>query len=81
MRILWLFASNLSHVSDHSQDDPVPFTNEPLEHVVTYNVTSLRPAEIFGHDWPLVYYSQSPSAGFIPESRQLERGTLVQVEK
>lgn len=39
-------------------DDPVPSTNAPLQYCSTVDVTSLRPDEIFGHDWPLVYYTQ-----------------------
>jgi Lipase. len=38
-------------------DDPVPSTNDPLPNCATIDVTSLRPNSIFGHDWPLVYYT------------------------
>lgn len=38
-------------------DDPVPSTNDPLPYCATTDVTSLRPSEVFGHDWPLIYYS------------------------
>jgi len=38
-------------------DDPVPSTNDSLPYCATTDVTSLRPSEIFGHDWPLIYYS------------------------
>lgn len=46
-------------------DDPVPFTNQPLSNCRTVDVTSLRPENIFGHDWPLVYYSMSDEVGKI----------------
>ena len=39
-------------------DDPVPSTNLPLPNAVCYDVTSVRPPEIFGHDWPLAYYAK-----------------------
>lgn len=44
-------------------DDPVPSTNSPLDHALCYDVTSLRPDTIFGHDWPLVYYARSKTVG------------------
>mmetsp|Transcript_27243 Transcript_27243/g.41204 ORF Transcript_27243/g.41204 Transcript_27243/m.41204 type:complete len:326 (+) Transcript_27243:119-1096(+) len=54
---------NFGKGSDFAQqylntDDPVPSTNAPLQYCSTVDVTSLRPDEIFGHDWPLVYYTQ-----------------------
>mmetsp|Transcript_27467 Transcript_27467/g.65960 ORF Transcript_27467/g.65960 Transcript_27467/m.65960 type:complete len:440 (+) Transcript_27467:39-1358(+) len=39
-------------------DDPVPSTNMPIKNAVCYDVTSVRPSEIFGHDWPLAYYAK-----------------------
>jgi hypothetical protein len=62
-------------------DDPVPSTHSPLENAACFNVTSLRPTETFGHDWPLQYYSrESPfSLGIVPRSKQLPRGTVRQV--
>eukprot|EP00587_Corethron_hystrix_P007659 CAMPEP_0113302780 /NCGR_PEP_ID=MMETSP0010_2-20120614/3466_1 /TAXON_ID=216773 ORGANISM="Corethron hystrix, Strain 308" /NCGR_SAMPLE_ID=MMETSP0010_2 /ASSEMBLY_ACC=CAM_ASM_000155 /LENGTH=260 /DNA_ID=CAMNT_0000156659 /DNA_START=188 /DNA_END=970 /DNA_ORIENTATION=- /assembly_acc=CAM_ASM_000155 len=48
-------------------DDPVPFTDQPLANCRTIDVTSIRPEEIFGHDWPLVYYARSKEAGKIYE--------------
>lgn len=46
-----------------NRDDPVPSTNEPLQHAVCYDVTPIRPEEIFGHDWPLVYYARRLGKG------------------
>jgi hypothetical protein len=61
-------------------DDPVPSTNKPLNLNninICYDITNLRPGknnsnkdeedeiEIFGHDWPLVYYTQSENCGKI----------------
>ena len=37
--------------------DPVPSTNDPLPSCAVTDVTKVRPSNIFGHDWPLVYYS------------------------
>ena len=39
-------------------DDPVPFTNKPLSSCSVIDVTSLRPEDVAGHDWPLVYYTK-----------------------
>ena len=54
--------NNFGKGADYAQqilntDDPVPFTSELLYHCCTTDVTSLRPNEIFGHDWPLIYYT------------------------
>jgi len=73
-------------------DDPVPSTNRPLQKCATIDVTSLRPPEIFGHDWPLVYYTQwltassssrnnnadrqSSSWVIIPREEQREKGSV-----
>jgi len=46
-------------------DDPVPSTNKPLRNTVCYDVTNLRPENIFGHDWPLIYYARSVNCGRI----------------
>ncbi|KAL3902732.1 MAG: hypothetical protein SGILL_010718, partial [Bacillariaceae sp.] len=56
--------------SDYAQqflntDDPVPSTNAPLEHVVCYDITDLRPDDVFGHDWPVAFYAQSEDCGKI----------------
>ena len=64
-------------------DDPVPSTNKPLKNTVCYDVTSLRPRSIFGHDWPLVYYARSDNCGQLQidnQEQQNERrktGTVV----
>jgi len=60
-------------------DDPVPSTNKPLKNTVCYDVTNLRPESIFGHDWPLVYYSRSDRCGQLgikPTEREKE-GTVI----
>jgi len=63
-------------------DDPVPSTNAPLQHCATIDVTALRPPEIFGHDWPLVYYTEelkrsiNAGNGFVPTDKQSSRGSL-----
>lgn len=76
---------NFGKGSDFAQqylntDDPVPSTNAPLQYCATTDVTSLRPREIFGHDWPLIYYTQelrkTGSNGFIPSERREEIGSL-----
>mmetsp|Transcript_17356 Transcript_17356/g.19956 ORF Transcript_17356/g.19956 Transcript_17356/m.19956 type:complete len:397 (+) Transcript_17356:60-1250(+) len=74
-------------------DDPVPSTNQPLNLEkninVCYDVTNLRPNEIFGHDWPLVYYTQSENCGKLMinegtrktddgnEKKNIDRGTFM----
>ena len=72
-------------------DDPVPTTNEPLPLCACVDVTALRPrgdnsvgsgsvgdeSEIFGHDWPLVYYSRlirSENKQQRQQQRQRQRG-------
>jgi hypothetical protein len=61
-------------------DDPVPSTNDPLQYCSTVDVTSLRPTEVFGHDWPLVYYTQklkeSGENGIVPPERRGKIGSL-----
>ena len=59
-------------------DDPVPSTNKPLQKCATVDVTSLRPPEIFGHDWPLVYYTQTLKGNGIVAHE--ERRTIGSVE-
>jgi len=66
--------------ADYSQqylntDDPVPSTNKPLLQSACIDVTSLRPEGIFGHDWPLVYYSRSPECGMFVKDK-LPRGSV-----
>ena len=53
---------NFGKGADYAQqllntDDPVPSTNDSLPYCATTDVTSLRPSEVFGHDWPLIYYT------------------------
>ena len=73
-------------------DDPVPSTNEPLtKHCAVVDITKLRPEEIFGHDWPLVYYSGIEKRrqnigggnvlGFVPEEDRLAPGTVIVADK
>ncbi len=61
-------------------DDPVPSTNAPLDHCATIDVTSLRPEEVFGHDWPLIYYTQKlqehQSEEFIPVQKRKTIGSV-----
>lgn len=40
-------------------DDPVPFTNKPIRICKVFDVTDLKPENIFGHDWPLIYFIDS----------------------
>jgi len=62
-------------------DDPVPATNAPLtNHCACIDITSLRPTELFGHDWPLVYYTQqyeNKIGSFVPADEQKEKGSLL----
>jgi hypothetical protein len=68
-------------------DDPVPSTNAPLtKYCAVMDITKLRPEEIFGHDWPVVYYSgiekrlnggSGDVLGFVPEKDRLLRGTVI----
>lgn len=60
-------------------DDPVPSTNTPLSRCVCIDVTSLRPENIFGHDWPLVYFSRSDCIGIVPEKRRMPSSTFVKL--
>jgi hypothetical protein len=53
---------NFGKGADYAQqylntDDPVPSTNDPLPNCVSIDITSLRPNNILGHDWPLIYYT------------------------
>jgi hypothetical protein len=63
--------------ADHTQqflngDDPVPSTNAPLRNAVCYDVTDLRPRDVFGHDWPVVFYGQSEDCGKVMLSKDLQ---------
>ena len=56
-------------------DDPVPSTNVKCNHAVCFDVTesSKRDKDIFGHDWPLVFFSRHvANIGLIDEN---ERGS------
>ncbi len=77
--------NNFGKGADYAQqylntDDPVPSTSEPLQHCSTIDVTSLRPIEVFGHDWPLVYYTQQLKDGnedaIVPPERRGKIGSL-----
>jgi hypothetical protein len=58
-------------------DDPVPSTNDPCTNCACVDVTALRPKEIFGHDWPLVYYARSRQLGIVPLEQRQEAGSVV----
>jgi Lipase len=73
-----------------NRDDPVPSTNEPLQYAVCYDVTSIRPAEIFGHDWPLVYYARHLTVkednakrsvvGIVPRDQRKPPGQVITIQ-
>lgn len=79
---------NFGRTADYTEqflntDDPVPSTNAPLQYAVCYDVTGLRPADIFGHDWPLVYYARSKTVGHLRlggERQRREAGTVLKLE-
>ncbi|KAG7346513.1 lipase [Nitzschia inconspicua] len=60
-------------------DDPVPSTNAPLLNSVCYDITNLRPENIFGHDWPVIYYCQSDQCGkvMVQKEQQQAVGSVV----
>mmetsp|Transcript_30154 Transcript_30154/g.64646 ORF Transcript_30154/g.64646 Transcript_30154/m.64646 type:complete len:171 (-) Transcript_30154:1134-1646(-) len=65
-------------------DDPVPSTGEPIKNAVCYDVTNLRPDNIFGHDWPLVYYARSDQCGELATENSIRqnkntRGTVIKL--
>lgn len=62
-------------------DDPVPSTNAPLEHAVCYDITDLRPDDVFGHDWPVVFYGRSEDCGkiMIAKEQQSTVGSVVRL--
>ena len=62
-------------------DDPVPSTNAPLQNAVCYDITNLRPEDIFGHDWPVAYYGKSEDCGKVMTSseQQSDRGVVVEL--
>ena len=55
-------------------DDPVPSTNAPLKNAVCYDITNLRPADIFGHDWPVAYYGRFDDCGKVMVSMDPQKG-------
>ena len=65
-RGIWDLTYGIRHfgrAADYAQqfyntDDPVPFTNTPMTWAAVVDVTPVRPPAMFGHDWPLVYYTQ-----------------------
>ena len=67
--------------ADYSQqylntDDPVPSTNSPLKNCAVFNITPLRPIEVFGHDWPLLYYTKQGKVGFVDNKDKREKGSV-----
>ena len=62
-------------------DDPVPSTNSPLTKCVVYDVTSLRPREVFGHDWPLIYYTRQAKVGFVAIKDKGQRGSVKRIDQ
>jgi len=89
-------ARNFGRGADYAQqyyntDDPVPSTGSPLPRCAAVDVTSIRPSEVFGHDWPLVYYSRyvlkgkgkdnkdNSNGGFVPSSKRRDVGTVLVV--
>ena len=69
LSLIWLFV----------QDDPVPSTNSIVSHCAVTDVTNVRPVEIFGHDWPLVYYSKLDNVGMVPLKDQRSRGDILKI--
>lgn len=57
-------------------DDPVPSTNAPLQKAVCYDITNIRPEEIFGHDWPVAYYGQSDQCGKVITQKGQKQATV-----
>lgn len=76
------FGKSADYVEQYlNTDDPVPSTNAPLDDTVCFDVTNLRPDDVFGHDWPLVYYAQSGKVGLVAPEKRLKRGTLIVVKQ
>ena len=80
--------ANFGGMADYARqylntDDPVPSTNAPLDKCVCYDITELRPEEIFGHDWPVIYYARSGSdnLGIVPVEERTDVGSVIYVEK
>jgi len=76
------FGKNADYPQQYlNTDDPVPFTNKSLSKCACIDVTALRPTEIFGHDWPLIYYSKSKKLGLVSASDKLSIGKVYFAEK
>lgn len=63
-------------------DDPVPSTNSALKYCAVTDVTDIRPQNIFGHDWPLIYYTKSldkSSNSMIPQDQRRPRGSIISI--
>ena len=59
-------------------------SSSALKNAVCYDITDLRPPELFGHDWPVSYYSQlKGNLGILePSDRQFKSpGTIIKVQK
>ena len=77
-----LFGKSADYAQQYlNTDDPVPSTNAPLNNLVCYDITGIRPDEIFGHDWPICYYARKGDVGLVPPERRLERGTVIKVNQ
>jgi hypothetical protein len=77
-----MFGSSADYTQQFlNTDDPVPSTNQPLKRAVCYDITDLRPDNIFGHDWPVAYYARSDRCGqlYIQPDKQAKAGSVVQL--
>ena len=86
-------ARNFGASADYAQqfmntDDPVPSTNEPCEGCRVWDVTEARERgdgsnrDIFGHDWPLVYFSRywKGGVGMVQEGERGGKGKVTKVD-
>lgn len=84
---------NFGKSADYAQqfmntDDPVPSTNEPCGGCAVWDVTGARErgeggnGDIFGHDWPLVYFSRywKGGVGMVPEGERKGKGAVTKLE-
>lgn len=75
-------ANQFGKSADYAQqffntDDPVPSTNAALPRCACTDVTNVRPSAIFGHDWPLVYFTRhSETIGMVPFVNQRPQGSI-----
>jgi hypothetical protein len=78
---------NFGKNADYAQqflntDDPVPSTNEPCDNCAVWDVTGperrkREEGDVFGHDWPLVYYTKyENNVGMVEEGDRKGRGTV-----